>query len=283
MLSPAGAVCISLGSVVLDRPDHSGHYIAKDLAGGWAYLVTDAQGDHRYRGQGVCEGGLDMALRCAFLSASHRVTDSGRLGIVVESRQAHRTMARLAVADPTVVAAIAGRPVAIMTRPQERSSFHVRSAAERAAAVALHERERAERQQSGALAVLPPEAGATEAPDVETPAAADAVPALTTTWRSRRGPEATPPAATAPDIAEPAPPPPTPLAASQPPPAPPPLAAMVRVVRQRLGEARQSLTTAGLAAARPAPPPRNRAIVAWLSEFDNHMASVKADLRDVGA
>ena len=74
MFDPTGTVSIALGSVVLDRPDRTGRYFAKDLAGGWAYLVGDAEGDNRFRGHGVCEGGLDTTLRCAFLSAVNQDT-----------------------------------------------------------------------------------------------------------------------------------------------------------------------------------------------------------------
>jgi hypothetical protein len=145
-----GLVSISLGSVVLDRPDHTGRYFAKDLAGGWAYLVGDADGDNRSRGRGVCEGGLDLTLRCAFLAAASRVPDSTLIRIIVESPQAHRTMVRLAMKDPHVVAAIAGRPVSILTRPDAQSSFQVRTAAERAASDALRDREHAERNMADA-------------------------------------------------------------------------------------------------------------------------------------
>ena len=144
MFDPIGTVSITLGSVVLDRPDRTGRYFAKDLAGGWAYLVGDAEGDNRFRGHGVCEGGLDTTLRCAFLSAVNRIPDCGRIRILVDTRQAHRMIVQLARRDPHVVAAIAGRPVAVLTLPEERSSHQVRSAAERAASTALRDREHAE-------------------------------------------------------------------------------------------------------------------------------------------
>lgn len=152
MHAPAGLVRITLASIVLDRPDHSGRYIAKDLAGGWAYLVADGDGDSRYRGQGVCEGGLEVALRCSFLSAMSRVPECRRIVILVQDRDAHRAMVRLACEDMRVAAAIAGRMASVMTRPEERASFHVRSAAERVAAATLMDRERAE-----LAAPLPPE------------------------------------------------------------------------------------------------------------------------------
>ena len=128
MFGPTGSVSISLGSIVLDRPDQTGLYVAKDLVGGWAYLVADGDGDSRLRGQGACDGGLEVALRCAFLSASSRVPHFTQARILVETAQAHRAMVRLASIDGRVVAAIAGRPIAVMTRPEERSSFHVRTA-----------------------------------------------------------------------------------------------------------------------------------------------------------
>jgi len=244
MFGPGSAVCISLGSVVLDRPDQTGTYIAKDLAGGWAYLVADEQGDHRCRGQGVCDGGLDVALRCAFLSASHRVSDSESLGIVVESRQAHRAMAWLAVADPLVVAAIAGRPVAIMTRPEARATLHVRLAAERAAAAALREREHAERHipvrtptdsGSDAIAAAPP------------PAAAE--------WRQRRTTAARA------------------LLADR--------AASVRTQPGASARTAPILALQRMLMPHPASP-RNRPLTDWLTDFDARMASVNADLQGVG-
>jgi hypothetical protein len=237
MVGPGG-VCISLGAVVLDRPDQTGVYIAKDLAGGWAYLVADAAGDHRCRGQGVCGGGLDVALRCAFLSASHRVSDSQRLGIVVESRQAHRAMARLAVADLQVAAAIAGRPVAIMTRPEARSMLHVRAAAERAAASALQERARAE---------WPAPAGAGAAETVRE-TALDAPPAGPD-WRRRA------------------------MAGGR--------ADRPVIAGASLGSA-PIVAVQRMLASRPSAP-RNVALTAWLTDFDSRMASVSADLQDVGA
>src|SRR5258708_11621469 len=97
MMSPVGSVSITLGSVVLDRPDQTGLYIAKDMTGGWAYLVGDAEGDNRFRGQGVCAGGLDVTLRCAFLSAANRVPDCDQIRILVDSRAAHGSMVRLSL------------------------------------------------------------------------------------------------------------------------------------------------------------------------------------------
>ncbi len=152
MFDPVGSVCITLGSVVMDRPDRTGRFIAKDLSGGWAYLVADVDGDSRFRGQGVCSGGLDVALRCAFLAAAECVAECRDFRILVETRQAHRAMVRLALADARVVAVIAGRPLAVMTRPQERSLFQVRTAAERAALSALQDRERAEWREARASA-----------------------------------------------------------------------------------------------------------------------------------
>lgn len=141
MFGPVGPVRITLGTVVLDSPDRSGRYIAKDMVGGWAYLIADKAGDTWARSQGGCPGGLDVQLRCAFLLAASQVPDSQHITILVETRQAHQAMVRLARYDVHVAAAIAGRPVAVTTKPDERSSFQVRAAAERAAAVMLRDRE----------------------------------------------------------------------------------------------------------------------------------------------
>jgi hypothetical protein len=168
MLNSFGSVAMSICSVVLDRPDQTGLYVAKDLAGGWAYLIADADGDSRFRGHGACAGGLDVALRCAFLSAIGCVPDCDVIQVMVDSRRSHLAMAQIARSDAQAIATIAGRPVVIMTRPLERTQYWVRSAAERAASVALRERER-EEERSAELAGL----GQARA----------ALP----TWRNRRG------------------------------------------------------------------------------------------------
>lgn len=174
MMHTFGSVSIFLASIVLDRPDQSGLYIAKDLAGGWAYLITDAEGDSRFRGQGACAGGVDVALRCAFLSAVGCVPDCGSIRVMVESRQSHMAMVQLARSDAHAIAVIAGREVMVMTRPLERASYHVRSAAERAASGALQERERVEWQSADISIVEPPRA-------------------VMSSWRMRRGAGAIPP------------------------------------------------------------------------------------------
>lgn len=168
MLISPGSICIYVGSVVLDRPDQTGLYIAKDLAGGWAYMITDADGDARFRGNGACAGGMDVALRCAFLSAVGCVPDCSSIWVMVESRQSHVAMVRLAKSDAQAIATIAGRQVVVMTRPLERASYHVRNAAERAASGALQEREREEWELG-------------ETPALQQPLTA------TPTWRLRRG------------------------------------------------------------------------------------------------
>lgn len=251
----ASSVRIALGSVVLDRPDRTGQYIAKDLAGGWAYLIADQEGDNRYRGQGACAGGLEIGLRCAFLSAAGCIENSRRITVYVETPQAHRAMVLLATSDPRTIEAIGGRQLSIMTRPNDRSSYHVRSAAERAATAALFERERREWETTASEA----EADATETP-VTTIEAGPVAPVLSLmhqTWRSRVG------AADArgeggPSHAVPATPAdPGPIAAPCVRPAP---------------EA---------APARP-PAPRNRALTEWLSAFDSQVADLATDLRDAG-
>ena len=155
MFGPLGPVRITLGTVVLDSPDRSGRYIAQDMVGGWAYLIADRAGDTWARSQGGCPGGLDVQLRCAFLLAASQVPDSRHITILVETRQAHRAMVALARQDVHVIAAIAGRPVSVTTRPDERSSFQVRAAAERAAALMLRDREEASHLESPPLKELP--------------------------------------------------------------------------------------------------------------------------------
>lgn len=172
----AGTTRITLGAVVLDSPDHSGRYVARDIMGGWAYMVADQEGDTRARGNGGCPGGIDAQLRCAFLLAVNQAADSARLMVVVNSRKAHRTMVEMGRNDPQVMKAIDGRPVSVMTRPDERASMQVRSAAERAASAVLQERERAdwiviEDGRSGAAERRAADAAAATAEAVAAPAA----------------------------------------------------------------------------------------------------------------
>jgi hypothetical protein len=294
MFDPIGTVSIALGSVVLDRPDHTGRYFARDLAGGWAYLVGDADGDNRFRGHGVCEGGLDTTLRCAILSAVNRIPDCGRIRILVETRQAHRMVVQLAKRDPHVVAAIAGRPVSVMTQPDERSSCQVRSAAERAASTALRDREQAEWHAADAAATRSANSDdAAAAADAAvgnsgTPAdGADALGAMRD-WRARRrarmlrlvegaGPgDGRPAQATAT--------PPTPHAPASNVPVsdvPVPNGAIRSLIGPLMEGARNRLAAAGLLA--PSAPPRSRAVMEWLQEFDRNVAAVTNDLQDVGA
>ena len=250
MFDPVGSVCVTLGSVVMDRPDRTGRYIAKDLSGGWAYIVADVDGDNRFRGQGVCSGGLDVALRCAFLAAAECVAECRDLRVLVETRQAHRAMVRLALEDARIVALIAGRPIAVMTRPQERSLFQVRSAAERAALGALQDRERAEWQEAKAAAKagtravlgLPAAHGAPGAGELDASQAAfqDAPQG----WRARRAGWVGP----------------SPIAGDAP----------------RAQPASPALPT-------PLVAPRDRALATWLKDRNSRVADVRTDLHGVGA
>ena len=173
MFGPLGPVRITLGALVLDSPDRSGRYIASDMVGGWAYLISDGAGDTWARSQGGCPGGLDVQLRCAFLLAVSQVPDSRHITILVESRQAHRAMVRLARQDVHVIGAIAGRPVSVSTKPDERSAYQVRAAAERAATLMLRDREEASHAERQPLKELPSYAsdgsGSVSAGDNETP------------------------------------------------------------------------------------------------------------------
>jgi hypothetical protein len=144
MFHRTGLASITLSAVVLDIPDRSGRYIAKDIAAGWAYFLVDSEGDSRFRGEGTCHGGRDMALRCAFLAAVNCVPDSSSIRIVVEGKETHRCMVGLAVNDTHVREAIDGRPLSVASRPDERTVWQARMAAERAAVTLLRDRERAE-------------------------------------------------------------------------------------------------------------------------------------------
>ncbi len=192
MFGPVGSVNITLGTVVLDSLDHSGRYIARDMVGGWAYLIADREGDTRFRSQGGCPGGLDVQLRCAFLLAANQVPDSRHITILVETRQAHRAMVKLARADVHVVAAIAGRPMSVMTRPDERSCFQVRAAAERAAASVLRKREHTEWLEQKPLKELPSYQTSGEPTNVAVPNMPDHENIPSRTWRSNLGLEGPP-------------------------------------------------------------------------------------------
>lgn len=157
MAGRSNSTCISLASIVLDVPDQTGQYIAKDFAGGWAYLVTDGEGDALFRGQGSHTGNVAGGMQYAFLSALACVPETRRLTVFVDTPQAHRQMVQLATSDAGVVASIGGRPLSIMTRPKERSSFKVRSAAERVALATLHARELSDSQAAAETVVNTPE------------------------------------------------------------------------------------------------------------------------------
>ncbi|HET6306646.1 MAG TPA: hypothetical protein VFG12_05640 [Rhodopila sp.] len=264
MFDPSGLVSVALGSVVLDRPDRTGRYFAKDLAGGWAYLVGDAAGDQRFRGQGVCEGGLDTTLRCAFLAALHHVPEYARIRVLVENRQAHRMMVQLAKRDPHVVAAIAGRLVWVLTQPEERSLYQVRSAAERAASTALRDREHAEFHAAEAERNDPVPDASADAPDGE--------PGMMQDWLARRRAASPRRPDQAAQVAVPA-------AGTAP-------AGMVASAAARwlvgpLVEGARSLAGAGLAQATTAR--SSRPVSRWLQEFDKNVAAVASDLHDVEA
>lgn len=257
-------VSIALGSVVLDSPDQTGRFVAKDLAGGWAYLVGDAEGDNRFRGQGACEGGLDTTLRCGFLSAINRIPECQRIRVLVETRQAHQMMVRLARRDPNVVAAIAGRPLSVMTRPEERSSHQVRSAAEHAARVALRDRERATWQSgpAGADHIVTPVAGpqAAETADAHAPG----------NWRAWRGSRNQAPGVSGrPDERQAVP---TPLGHD---------IGARGFIRPIIERTRDRLVAAGMLA--PTAPQRGSAVKAWLLDLDRSVAAVASDLQDAGA
>ncbi len=272
MFNPTGSVSITIGSVVLDRPDRTGRFIAKDLAGGWAYLIGDADGDPRCRGHGVCDGGLDLTLRCAFLSAANRVPDCTQIAIIVETRDAHRMMVRLASGDPNVAAAIKGRPIYVMTRPDARSCFQVRTAAERAASSALRDREHAESQEF-AEALSPKE---TDLPLVgrinATPTAQKNEPTAVSDWRSRI-------AATHPRPQHPSRPVIGPSRAQVPVSAPA-QTGLFGFITPLMKTARGSVALAGLIPSRPAP--ASRAMTAWLTDLDTHLSTVRGDLQDFG-
>jgi hypothetical protein len=268
MFEPVGLVSISLGSVVLDRPDQTGRYIAKDLAGGWAYLVGDADGDHRCRGQGVCEGGLDLTLRCAFLSAANRVPDCSLIRIFVDTRQAHRMMVRLAMKDPHVVAAIAGRPISILTRPETRSSLQVRTAAERAASAVLRDREHTERNTPEAPAVDDADV-ACGAEETEVASVRKRMSDATSDWRSRLRP-ASPRRSTVAGIVDSRAEEARPVIST-------PSTLIGRLVRPIAKGARNSLSGG------PRQTPRNQVVKAWLEDLESHVATIRCDLQDVGA
>jgi hypothetical protein len=244
---------LALGAVVLDRPDLGGVYIAKDLVGGWAYHIADGAGDARFRGHGACEGGLDMALRRGFLAALGRVPGWREMLVLVDSAPAHQALAALARTDAHVIAAIAGRPVTIMTRPDARVVFSTRAAAERAAAAALLERERAERAVLAAADAFAPPAP----PPADPPVLDRAAPA------QRPGQTPDPAIAGLADMFA---------------------AAVARETGARETGARERLGTPAITPPvsrvdRPAAP--RRGLADWRVAFDGRVKRVAADLRDL--
>jgi hypothetical protein len=260
MSNPTGLVSITLGWVVLDRPDQSGVYIAKDLAAGWAYLIADQDGDSRYRGQGPCAGGVDVALRCAFLSAAACVPEYTSMRILVDTRLAHRAMVRLALQDPRVAAVIGGRQVSVMTRPLERSTLLMQAAAERAASTALRTREREEWDEAHAQADTMTEISNVSA-GVESSGG--------TGWRERQAEARGAPAPAR--LAQATLPAPAPVGRSQ---------VLQRLVGPLLDGARASLETAGLTVVRPQPR-RSRLLGDWLHDFDGRVETARSGLEDV--
>jgi hypothetical protein len=298
MFDPIGSVTIALGSVVLDRPDQTGRYFAKDLAGGWAYLIGDAEGDNRFRGHGVCEGGLDTTLRCALLSAVNHIQDCHRIKILVETRQAHRMIVQLVKRDPHVVTAIAGRPVSVLTLPEERSSHQVRFAAERAASTALRDREHAEWHAAETEATGPSNngpsnsgpsnsgpsnngdsAGAVDAATDGSTAPASGAEDLSAMrdWRERRRAESLRRAKGAGPVDER----PAGTASAASAAAPAANVAVRWLVGPLMDSARNRLAAAGLVA--PSASRRSRAVTEWLQEFDRNVAAVTSELHDVDA
>ena len=255
MIAELRSVYISLGAVVLDRPDQSGEFIAKDFASGWAYIIADHEGDKRFRGQGSCAGGLATGLRYAFMSAVGCVPNCGRITIYVESPHAHQQMVQLATADARVVAAIASRPVFVMTRPQERTSHQVRLAAERAAMTALRTREHIERQETS-KSVADPVAAETEA-DVEDSAS---IPEPRQSWRQQWSGRSA-------DVQ-------------------PAIRATARSAsRQAAAHAPKHLPLASAGVApmsRQSTPARTRALMQWLQDFDTQVESVQTGLHNAG-
>ena len=257
MVGDINSVYITVGSVVLDRPDQSGEFIAKDLAVGWAYIVADNEGDKRFRGQGSCAGGLATGLRYALMSAVGCVPNYGPITIYVETAQAHRQMVQLATGDVQVVAAIAGRPVFVMTRPRERSSLQVRLAAERAATAALRVREHIERQETVEPSALDPVEAAEAEPVVTAPTM---TPESRQSWRRRVSRPSAPGQlairAAARSASRQAP-------ATEPTPSP--------------------RASSGVRSAAPpqTPLPRARVLTQWMHEFDSRVESVQTGLQSV--
>jgi hypothetical protein len=182
-------------------------------------------------------------------------------------------MVQLAVKDPHVVAAIAGRPVSVMTRPEARSSYQVRSAAERAASTALRNREHAEWQKAAAASEVATDAALIAAPDILAPDTTKREVDTIQDWRARRSARIQQiPAVPGTDHR---------LPEDVAPMASTPTASIRSIIRPILRSARNGLAAAGVLA--PNQDQRSRAVKAWLQELDSHVAMVRVDLEDVGA
>jgi hypothetical protein len=254
-------VRIALGAVVLDTPDRSGQFFASDAVGGWSYLITDQAGDYRYRGDGSCPGGLDTAMRWALLAALDQVRDFSRIQLLFPSRQTHAVAERLSQRDDLVQAAMAGRVVGLLIRPDDRSVTRAAMAAEQAAANLLRDRARGEKVEDAGLPRQPSRAW------VDRPAVAPRAPEPIGmgAWRAAR-------------IERPAPPPLRRTAAPEPAAAASPSARTVPLMDGLLAR----LSGMGVPGLRRRPS-GNPAIASWMSDFDSQVAAVQSHLEGVGA
>ena len=255
-------------------PDQTGEFIAKILIIRRLGVSCPAT-PRRPRqplppGQGVCEGGLDLTLRCGFMAAVNRVPECRLIRILVETRQAHRMMVQLARRSAR---RRGHRGTAGLRNDPAGGSVHVSGAARRrkGGLCVLRTREYAEWQ--GGQSETPAPTALSVIPAVPAPDFATREATTIPHWRTRldvQHPRATDGAATVQNR----------FAAAKPT-ASTPSGAIRSLVRPLVNSARSGLVAAGVLA-----PPRelgSRAMKDWLQDLDSHVAMVTVDLQDVGA
>ena len=256
-MTASAPIRIALGAVVLDRPDSSGCYFAEDAVGGWSYLITDQDGDYRFRGDGSCQGGLDAALRWALLAAISQMPECRQIRLLLANRQMHAVMVRLSQVDELVITAISGRGITMLIRPEERSVQRAMTAAEQAAAVVLRDRARSE-QPAAAMAARQWAAAEQRAQSKRRAASASqsATAQPMAAWRSARA--GRPPQPVTPDMH---------IAAE-------------KAQAGRLASVVAPLMNCLWVRRRP---PGNPVIASWMNDLDTQVAMVKSHLEGVGA
>ena len=138
-IAPA-AYRVAISAVISDLPDENGVALVGDVAGGWAFRVSDGQGVARHRAAGSCAGGRDDAMRCALLSALVHVPRRAPVHLALDTSEDVRLLSQLIRRDPGVRRALSGRMRSAELCPADRDVWQARFAAERMAKLQLGSR-----------------------------------------------------------------------------------------------------------------------------------------------